>query len=151
MHIILDYGKSLTHNKTLTNIQSEFILWRKDANFPIEKARIHIDKSELIAETKAQLEKLLNTGLKITYFNSHHHNYIVLGFEDVFENIYRIYNIKMRHTGALGVEKMNFDFYVQGSTLQNFKAIVLEAQKAKVRNFETMVHPAFIDENLKNN
>lgn len=119
-----------------------------------DKSKINeIDNEEAYLELKAQIEKVLESGIKIDHLDSHHHIHIEPILKEVMERLSKEYQLPFRG-GFLydsPIEKYstsNITFYNDGITVENFKKITQNIKEKEV--CEVMCHPAYVDHFLYN-
>jgi chitin disaccharide deacetylase len=151
IHLVLTCGKPLLNDvPTLTNESGNF----KSRREFFEDKNISLD--ELEREWTAQIEKFLESGLKPTHFDSHHHVHTVPEFLPVVQKLARKYNLSTRRISENALQGVTpftdvflHDFYGEGVTDDYFEKIVTRVQEGQ--SVEVMCHPGYLDQEILNN
>ena len=149
VHMTLSLNEPVLKNhKTIVDNNGKF--FRRDTN---ELVREKFDLDEVYNEFCAQIDKVINSGIKIDHLDSHHHVHTLESLKPVIEKIVKKYNLPIRG----GFEySINYDktipiidsFYGENITEDYFDKFIDEIKKYDVVDF--MCHPSFIDESLVN-
>lgn len=149
VHMTLSANRPiLNSHKTIVDESGNF--YRRITNEIIEEK---FDLDEVYEEFCAQIDKVINSGVKIEHLDSHHHVHTLRSLKPVIERIVGKYQLPIRG----GFEyKIDYDkvipmiesFYSDNVTDDYFENFINEIKEHKV--MDIMCHPAFIDENLVN-
>ena len=120
----------------------------KDGYFLPQSAIDHIDVEEAYQELKAQISKVIDSGIPIDHFDSHHHIHTQPSLKVVMEKLYEEYQLPFRggflyETNIREKSESNIQFYDKGVSIESFKTIVSTLSEHDVT--ELMCHPAYID------
>lgn len=148
VHMTLSCNKPLNDNlKTLVDENGRF--YRRINEEVLKK----IDLDELYIEFCTQIDKVIESGVKITHLDSHHHVHTIPQFEEVIKVILDKYKLPIR-----GGFKYNFDydkvvpcisdFYNKNVSLDYFSKNLDKIKSHEV--CDLMSHPAFIEDFLIN-
>ncbi|MGX8833428.1 chitin disaccharide deacetylase [Amedibacillus sp. YH-ame6] len=112
-----------------------------------------IDTEEAYEELKAQIEKVLESGIEIDHLDSHHHVHAQRVLKDVMERLSKEYQLPFRGGFSYDshIEKFsnsNIEFYDKGITVETFKKIAKNVKEGEI--CEIMCHPAYVDHFLYN-
>ena len=151
IHLVLTCGKPLLNDvPTLTNESGNF----KSRREFFEDKNISLD--ELEREWTAQIEKFLESGLKPTHFDSHHHVHTVPEFLPVVQKLAQKYNLSTRRISENALQGVTpftdvflHDFYGEGVTDDYFEKILTRVQNGQ--SVEVMCHPGYLDHEILNN
>ncbi|KQL41081.1 hypothetical protein AN960_05755 [Bacillus sp. FJAT-25509] len=151
IHLVLTCGKPLLNNvPTLVNEKGNF----KSRHEFFENKNILLD--ELEREWTAQIEKFLESGLKPTHFDSHHHVHTVPEFLPVVQKLAQKYNLCARRISENALQGIApftdvflHDFYGEGVTDDYFDKILTRVQDGQ--SVEVMCHPGYLDHEILNN
>jgi predicted glycoside hydrolase/deacetylase ChbG (UPF0249 family) len=151
IHLVLTCGKPLLKDvPTLVNEHGDF----KSRNEFFEDKNISLD--ELEREWTAQIEKFLESGLKPTHFDSHHHVHTVPEFLPVVQKLAQKYNLSARRISENALQGVApftdvflHDFYGEGVTDDYFEKILTRVQNGQ--SVEVMCHPGYLDHEILNN
>ncbi|MFD4704680.1 chitin disaccharide deacetylase [Gottfriedia sp. NPDC058432] len=151
IHLVLTCGKPLLNNvPTLVNEKGNF----KSRHEFFEDKNILLD--ELEREWTAQIEKFLESGLKPTHFDSHHHVHTVPEFLPVVQKLAQKYNLCARRISENALQGIApftdvflHDFYGEGVTDDYFDKILTRVQDGQ--SVEVMCHPGYLDHEILNN
>ncbi|MDR2939939.1 MAG: chitin disaccharide deacetylase [Clostridiales bacterium] len=108
-----------------------------------------IDPIELESEFDAQINKVINLGIKITHLDSHHHVHLNEKVQTVVIKLAKKYGLPVRDChkdGIKSTEAFSMDFYGGGATIGHLKNILSQ----ETGSLEVMAHPAYIDYGLYN-
>lgn len=163
-HLNITTGKPLTKVKTLVDENGEFY------HLPgYEAHRETMDPEEIYKEWCAQVDYLLEQGIKLTHLDSHHHIHSFAENLDITERISTKYRLPVRN--YYDIEKqvnLSFQRKIEGfddlmnyphirsleksyhadqkQCLQEIQVVLDRLKEDEVTEF--MVHPAFVDETL---
>jgi len=151
IHLVLTCGKPLLNDvPTLVNENGNF----KSRHEFFEDKNISLD--ELEREWTAQIEKFLESGLKPTHFDSHHHVHTVPEFLPVVQKLAQKYNLSARRISENALQGVApftdvflHDFYGEGVTDDYFEKILTRIQDGQ--SVEVMCHPGYLDHEILNN
>ncbi|MGG2024688.1 chitin disaccharide deacetylase [Gottfriedia sp. S16(2024)] len=151
IHLVLTCGKPLLNNvPTLVNEKGNF----KSRHEFFEDKNILLD--ELEREWTVQIEKFLESGLKPTHFDSHHHVHTVPEFLPVVQKLAQKYNLCARRISENALQGIApftdvflHDFYGEGVTDDYFDKILTRVQDGQ--SVEVMCHPGYLDHEILNN
>jgi len=112
-----------------------------------------LNLEEVEVEYQAQIEKVLQAGIKPSHLDSHHHTHGLLGVQDVVLKVARKYGIdKIRMVdngppesmrgGLQTTDYFEVGFFGEGATFKNLKKLLRNVKKGSV---EVMVHPGYMD------
>jgi predicted glycoside hydrolase/deacetylase ChbG (UPF0249 family) len=156
-HLVLTAGKPLAASaKTICDCRGNF--WKQGELFEKLQAG-SIDAIEVYAEWKAQIQKIIAMGFKITHLDSHHHVHlrpelfsVVLKLSGEFKLPIRAGSAEASCKGVAGLissDRFSMDFYGNNLTAASFIAII-EPYKTSDSVLEIMAHPAYLDKPLTN-
>ncbi|PGL72202.1 chitin disaccharide deacetylase [Bacillus sp. AFS055030] len=148
IHLVLTCGKPLLHDvPTLVNGKGNF---KSRHEFFEDK---NISLAELEREWTAQIEKFLESGLKPTHFDSHHHVHTVPEFLPVVQKLARKYNLSARRISENALEGIVpftdvflHDFYGEGVTKDYFEKLLTRVEDGQ--SVEVMCHPGYLDHEI---
>ncbi|WP_416325770.1 chitin disaccharide deacetylase [[Eubacterium] hominis] len=125
-------------------------LIEKDGYFRNQRYLEELDEEEIYQECKAQMEKVLATGIRIDHIDSHHHIHTTKKMKPIIERLLKEYPYPIRggftyQNDALQSE-LTIAFYDKGVSLESFKHIVTGMSENKV--YDLMCHPAYVDKFL---
>lgn len=153
VHLTLTCGKPVVgKNKILSLVDKEGSFYKKIAMLPFPP-----NFKELEIELRAQIEKFLGTGMKLTHFDSHHHIQRYSNLKVLVGMLAKEYDVPLRHTNenekkyftSMGLETPAFfseDFYGSNISSESFKRIINSFPDGTI---EIITHPGFIDEEIK--
>lgn len=154
LHLTLTCGKPLLSKEEVPSLVDENgQFYRRIAKLlPV----VNLEEAE--KELRTQIKEFLKTGLKLTHLDSHHHVHMYDGITEIVSKLAKEYCVPVRHPNEetkeylskLGIKTTDFfsmDFYGEGVTLENLKKIIKQFPEGTI---EIMVHPAYVDEELKN-
>lgn len=106
------------------------------------------DTQEMIHEVVAQIKRVLDAGLSIDHFDSHHHIHTQRAMEPIMQALLQTYPYPIR--GGLTYDLANAkcaimlnQFYNQQATKDDLCQLLQELEEGKV--YDLMCHPAYID------
>lgn len=150
---------TLTCGKPILTIEEVPSLVDENGNFYNRRASLFpvMKLEEVEKELRAQIEKALEIGIKLTHIDSHHHIHMYDGIREIVANLAKEYNLPLRlankeswayyeELGIKTTDHFTWDFYGDGATLSNFKEIINSFEKGTM---EIMCHPAYVDDELK--
>lgn len=147
VHMTLSLNKPvLEGHKTIVDEKGNF--YRRITN---ELIKEKFDLNEVYEEFCAQIDKTMNSGVKVTHLDSHHHVHTLEALKPVIEKILEKYKLPIRG----GFEKeikydrvipMITSFYNENISFDYFKKNIDEIKKYNI--LDIMAHPAFIDKDL---
>ncbi len=146
IHLTLDTFKSLTNPALYTKNSGQFVSYRHIISIS------NFDYQQVYDEWKAQIDYFIEaTNKKPSHIDSHHHIHMlndttkkaVLALADE-------YQLPVR---GLSTEKVSSyvcgDFYAENATFSNLCNCVLNLNDAQADIGDIMVHPAFVDDALR--
>ncbi|MEG2983112.1 MAG: carbohydrate deacetylase [Peptostreptococcaceae bacterium] len=143
VHMTLScYKPVLNTHKTLVDENGYFFRRINE-----EKAK-EIDLDELYEEFCAQIDKAINSGIKITHLDSHHHVHTLIEFKPVIEKILKKYDLPIRGGFEYSLEydkivPMIGSFYSSNVEVDYFKKNIKKIKEYEI--VDIMSHPAFVD------
>ncbi|MCL1936745.1 MAG: chitin disaccharide deacetylase [Defluviitaleaceae bacterium] len=149
VHLTLTAGKTLGGvYKTISDENGMFLPLREIENLAKENK---LDTVEIENEYTLQIEKILNTGIKPTHFDGHHHTQCLPNIIDVFLKIAKKYNVPVRVSDKSIADKhnlkavaLNTEFFGENVTDRG----IIDILSSLKEDTEIMCHPAYIDEFL---
>ncbi|MFC5711391.1 chitin disaccharide deacetylase [Thalassorhabdus alkalitolerans] len=136
-------------------------LVNEEGSFKLTKTYREVDPKEINVsdvekEWRAQLQTFLSFGIYPTHIDSHHH---IHGWDPLYPVIHKLskeYSLPVRNvfqnTKSQGIQLhtaiFRDDFYKNGTGLKYFHKLQKEVSTEEV--VEVMVHPGFIDDDLRN-
>jgi len=160
VHLVLDCGKPLLKTHELL-MDEKGIFHSFDAYASGEVKRDEAWKAELEAEWDAQIQKVMNAGIKPTHFDAHHHMH--LRFEETQEIVFKLatkYNMPVRrferYCPVFPDNIRHTDYFVDGfdqtvcelitdedALLKYFNEVIDDILKHDI--VELMVHAGYLD------
>lgn len=112
---------------------------------------------EVYMELRNQIELFIETGLKPSHLDSHHHIHMYDDIREVIAKLAKEYNLPLRYaneetkrylkgSNILTIDDFSMDFYGEGVSINTMKRVLKNSNGEVV---ELMVHPAIVDEELK--
>lgn len=143
----LHVGVHLTLTAYKPVLQDHKHIVTEDGYFRKQGEISQIDTNEAYRELKAQIDKVLNTGLKIDHLDSHHHIHTLPVLKNVIERLQQEYHLPIRGGFTYDTPIQNKtilldQFYDEGVTTENFHKMMSELEDGKT--YDLMCHPAFI-------
>lgn len=148
VHMTLSCNKPLNDNlKTLVDENGRF---HRRIN---DEVINNIDLDELYREFCTQIDTVIESGVKITHLDSHHHVHTIPQFEEVIKAILDKYKLPIR-----GGFKQNFDYdkvvpCINDFYNKNVSVGYFSKSLDKIKSYEIcdlMSHPAFVESFLLN-
>ncbi|MGL5755925.1 MAG: carbohydrate deacetylase [Paraclostridium sp.] len=143
VHMTLScYKPVLNTHKTLVDENGYFFRRINE-----EKAK-EIDLDELYEEFCAQIDKAINSGIKITHLDSHHHVHTLIEFKPVIEKILKKYDLPIRGGFEYSLEYDKIVPMIGSFYSSNVEADYFKKNIKKIKEYEIvdiMSHPAFVD------
>lgn len=143
VHMTLScYKPVLNTHKTLVDENGYFFRRINE-----EKAK-EIDLDELYEEFCAQIDKAINSGIKITHLDSHHHVHTLIEFKRVIEKILKKYDLPIRGGFEYSLEYDKIVPMIGSFYSSNVEADYFKKNIKKIKEYEIvdiMSHPAFVD------
>ncbi|WP_088014861.1 chitin disaccharide deacetylase [Gottfriedia acidiceleris] len=151
VHLVLTAGKPLlTDLQTIVDENGAFLKNSYWYDNPI----INVDEVE--KEWDAQIQKFLSFGLKPTHLDSHHHVHMIPILHPVIAKLSQKYNLSVRISPKSQIDGITHftdqlltDFYGSDIPVNYFETIE-ERINNSIESVEVMVHPALVDNHLKN-
>lgn len=94
VHLVLTCGKPILDPKEVSTLIDENGNFKNVSNYHKDYT---INLDEVYNEWKAQINKVIETGIMPTHLDSHHHINVVHGINDVFEQLSREYKLPVRN------------------------------------------------------
>lgn len=147
VHLALTIGKPLTSGlKTIVDSEGNFFKISV-----IEEKIPSFDENELETEFTAQIEKILNAGIKVTHFDSHHHVHMLPKINAMTVKLAKKYGVSIRKIKGFEndvptTSEFSEKFYAGGVTVKGFEELINSYDN--VESLETMCHPAIVDDEL---
>lgn len=142
IHLNLTTGVPLSPVDSVPSIISKSGKMTK-ANFD---ALLPLDQVE--AEWRAQIKAFMDSGLKMTHMDSHHHIHTAPHYLPLAQKLAREFQVPLRgiqaHANGITPE-FTGGFYDDQIGVENFKALINLSQAEWL---EIMVHPAYVDHGL---
>lgn len=149
VHLTLTAGKPLlkTH-QTLTDSEGNFhkLSFYQDETFTI-------DSNELFEEWDAQIQRIIELGVKPTHLDSHHHVHALGKNREVFEALARKYDIPVRKNYTLpedikSINRIDLHFDICGdihpTMLQPYLDNIID-DCITYASLELICHPGYLD------
>lgn len=134
IHLVLTYGEPLVEgHKTIVDENGAFHkLSYFDKHYGI------FAPEEVEREFTAQLERVLESGVRLTHMDSHHHVHMSGDIRRVMDHLAKKYSLPYR-----GEKNFSDRFYGQELTEQSFLDVLEEYRGQEF--LEVMAHPAYVD------
>lgn len=160
IHLTMTCGKSILPKSEVSTIVDENGYFLKK---PVLEKRIDkIDISQVEKEMRAQINKFLESGMKLNHIDSHHHFYAFS--KETFTVVAKLakeLNVPMRcpmnmHFDVADELNVKYpdvivgDFFGDNVSEEFFLRRLKEAIEAGHKTIEFMAHPAYIDDELIN-
>ena len=138
----------LNCHKTIVDENGNF--YRRITNELVEEK---FDLNEIYEEFCAQIDKVIESGIKVDHLDSHHHVHTLPSLKPVIERVLEKYKLPIRGGFEDNIEydkiiPMTEGFYSDNVTDDYFENFINEIKGHEI--IDIMCHPAFIDENLVN-
>jgi chitin disaccharide deacetylase len=151
IHLVLTAGKPLLDNlETIVDENGAFQKLSFWNNHPT------VNVAEVEKEWDAQIQKFLSFNLKPTHLDSHHHMHMLPILQPVIVKLSQKYDLPVRISENHHIEgiipftdQLLTDFYGSDIPVDYFETIK-ERIVEGVETVEIMVHPALVDNHLKN-
>ena len=149
VHMTLSLNKPVfNYHKTIVDENGNF--YKRITNELVEEK---FDLDEVYEEFCAQINKVINSGVKVDHLDSHHHVHTLSSLKPVIEKIVKKYNLPIRGGFESKIDYDNIipmteSFYNENVTDDYFEKFINELKNHDV--IDVMCHPAFIDEQLVN-
>lgn len=148
IHLVLTWGRPVSCDGVASLIDTDGHFKYKNTYRDMEAPDVH----EVETEWRAQIEAFIATGLPLHHIDSHHHVHGWEPLKDVVVKLAREYEVPVRYVESLKheheillTEKLWLDFY--GDSVD--EVIFEKLHGLDVDTVEVMVHPAFVDEDLR--
>lgn len=149
VHMTLSLNKPiLSTHKTIVDENGNF--YRRITN---ELIREKFDLDEVYSEFCAQINKAMESGIKVSHLDSHHHVHTLTELKPVIEKIVKKYELPIRggFEEVLDYNKVipMIDSFYNDNVCENY----FENNIEKIKEYgivDIMSHPAFIDKTLFN-
>ncbi|MCL1944201.1 MAG: chitin disaccharide deacetylase [Firmicutes bacterium] len=142
VHLTLTCGKSLLSHNNITDKNGNFA---KLDVFEQKSKDNKLDLIEIEKEYEAQIQKVLDTGLKLTHLDSHHHTHMLDGVIDIAQKLANKYNVGLRGKTTY----FSDEFYGESAKLDDLKILLKKHCDKSV--VELMCHPSYVDAYLLDN
>ncbi|MFD4703858.1 chitin disaccharide deacetylase [Gottfriedia sp. NPDC058432] len=151
VHLVLTAGKPLlTDLQTIVDQNGAFLKNSYWYDNPVANVE------EVEKEWDAQIQKFLSFGLKPTHLDSHHHVHMIPFLHPVIAKLSKKYDLPVRISPKSKIDgitpftdQLLTDFY--GSDIPaNYFETIEERITNGIESVEVMVHPALVDNHLKN-
>ncbi|MGG2025663.1 chitin disaccharide deacetylase [Gottfriedia sp. S16(2024)] len=151
VHLVLTAGKPLlTDLQTIVDQNGAFLKNSYWYDNPVANVE------EVEKEWDAQIQKFLSFGLKPTHLDSHHHVHMIPILHPVIAKLSKKYDLPVRISPKSKIDgitpftdQLLTDFY--GSDIPaNYFETIEERITNGIESVEVMVHPALVDNHLKN-
>ena len=153
IHLTLTSGKPVLPSEdipSLVNEEGKFHKRRWDL-FP------NMNQEEAKKELRAQIEKFLESGLELSHMDSHHHIHMYDELRETVVDLAKEYNVALRNpdektkdfilqNDVKTTDYFSMDFYGEEATIDKLKELIDTLEEGTM---EIMVHPAYVDEQLK--
>jgi len=151
VHLVLTAGKPLlTDLKTIVDQNGDFLKNSYWYDYPV------INVEEVEKEWDAQIQKFLSYGLNPSHLDSHHHVHMIPILHPVIAKLSQKYDLPVRispKSQIVGItpftDQLLTDFYGSDIPINYFETIEDRINNS-VESVEVMVHPALVDNHLKN-
>jgi len=151
VHLVLTAGKPLSDGlETIVDENGSFhkqTFWYSNPNVKIE---------EVENEWDAQIQRFLSFGLNPTHLDSHHHMHMIPILQPIIAKLSQKYNLPVRISEKHHIDgitpfsdQLLTDFYGNDIPVDYFETIK-ERLNPGAETIEIMVHPALVDNDLKN-
>lgn len=131
-------------------LQTHRTLIEKDGYFRNQRYLEEFDEEEIYQEMKAQIEKVLDSGLKIDHLDSHHHVHTTKTCKSAIERLLKEYPYPIRGGFVYPNDAIQSDlilaFYDKGISLSSFANIIKGLKEDTI--YDLMCHPAYVDKFL---
>lgn len=148
IHLALSFGSPLNkeHTSKLVGENGKFKFTS------IEQALNPLEQEQVKLEWHTQIEAFLKTGLELDHIDSHHHVHGWADLKDVVLSLSQEYGVPVRYVETLKdypdnllTEFLWLGFYKDGVK----EGIFEELSKLSYDSVEVMVHPAVVDDQLR--
>ncbi|MFF3022201.1 chitin disaccharide deacetylase [Gottfriedia sp. NPDC057948] len=151
VHLVLTAGKPLlTGLQTIVDQNGDFLKNSYWYDNPV------INVEEVEKEWDAQIQKFLSYGLNPSHLDSHHHVHMTPILHPVIAKLSQKYNLPVRISPKSQIDgitpftdQLLTDFYGSDIPINYFETIE-DRINNRIESVEVMVHPALIDNYLKN-
>ncbi|PGL71598.1 chitin disaccharide deacetylase [Bacillus sp. AFS055030] len=151
VHLVLTAGKPLLTNlQTIVDQSGDFLKNSYWYNNPVIKVE------EVEKEWDAQIQKFLSYGLNPSHLDSHHHVHMIPILHPVIAKLSQKYDLPVRISPKNRIngitpftDQLLTDFYGSDIPINYFETIENRISNG-AKSVEVMVHPALIDNHLKN-
>lgn len=131
-------------------LQTHKTLIEKDGYFRNQRYLEDFDEEEIYQEMKAQIEKVMASGLVIDHLDSHHHVHTTSKCRTAIERLLKEYSYPIRGGFEYQSDVLQSDlilaFYDQGISLSSFEQIIKGLKEDTI--YDLMCHPAYVDKFL---
>lgn len=143
VHLTLSaYSPLLKTHTTIVNEEGKFF------KYVTEEIAGTFDKEEILKEFTAQVEKVIESGINVTHFDSHHHVHHLPQLQWVMQKLVDKYKLPVR--GGMTYTLKNTKviplidtFYKEAVNINYFEKHINEFNKRDI--IDIMVHPAWVD------
>lgn len=152
LHLTLTCGNPISEIKQVISLVDNSGKFYKRRNKLFPKMKLE----EVRIELENQIKAFLNTGLKLTHLDSHHHIHMYDGIREIVADLAKNYDIPLRAPNKetkkyLSIHDIktsdyfSMDFYGDDVSMENLKRIIEDFPEGIV---EIMAHPAYVDDDL---
>ncbi|WP_129689882.1 chitin disaccharide deacetylase [Gottfriedia acidiceleris] len=151
VHLVLTAGKPLLADlQTIVDQNGDFLKNSYWYDNPV------INVEEVEKEWDAQIQKFLSYGLNPSHLDSHHHVHMIPILHPVIAKLSQKYDLPVRISPKSQIDgitpftdQLLIDFYGSDIPINYFETIE-DRLNNSIESVEVMVHPAFVDNHLKN-
>lgn len=141
IHLVATFGKPLRNDvPSLIDDHGNF-------KRVVEGNVSHINEEELFLEWCTQIETV-SKDIHLSHFDSHHHVHLNPKFSNLINRISNKYHLPYRGCNTISQVSVRLEesFYQEGVSIKNIERLLFENSEP----FDLMVHPAYLDNQLKN-
>lgn len=130
VHLVLTYGRPLLKDvPSLVDEEGNFFKYKQFHE------GLTVEKEDLYREWNAQIQKVLDAGIKPTHLDSHHHSHTFhANHLDVISELAKKYNLPVRGNAPLDGEIKTTATFVE-----DFDFIGMESEKKQQQYFEQLI------------
>lgn len=148
VHLTLTCGKPLLNDVPSITDNNSF------HPLPFYEEVFSINTDDVYREWKAQIEKILQAGIKPTHLDSHHHVNSFIPIKEVFVELAQEYNLPVRNnfemvSNVKTTNRFSLDFDQLADEKEIWKPLTIKnliQDCKKYHSVECMCHPGFIDQ-----
>ncbi|RDW20707.1 chitin disaccharide deacetylase [Oceanobacillus chungangensis] len=150
IHLVLTCGRPILDDvPSLVDESGNF----KSLKVLLKGNNLNLDDVE--KEWTAQIEKFLDSGIRLTHFDSHHHVHAIAELLPIVQKLSRKYNLAVRRADNDAIEgvpafsnQFLHDFYGKTATYDYFEDLPNRVQDGIT--VEVMTHPGYLDNAILN-